>query len=101
MKITQAIKLAQQHVYPARFGDLWVVSMPHKTIDGPRTHSLPRDYRGALLQTTSSRAELALELLGYGFETQYRASQDIYSGENWKTVVRKYHDENTRRGDKP
>lgn len=91
MKITRALKTAQAHVYPIRHGRQWVVTMPWKDIDGPTTHSQPRDYRGALLRSASTRAELALELLGYDFETQCRASQDVYAGMDWKLAVRKYH----------
>lgn len=91
MKITQAMKAAQSHVYTIRFVNQWVVTMPCKDIGGPTTHSSPRSYREALLRSAIARAELALELLGYDFETQCRAYGDVYAGMDWKSVVRKYH----------
>lgn len=88
MKITLALRMAQKHIYPIRFVNQWVVTMPWRDIDGPTQHSQPVPYRRAQIDAAQYRAQLALELMGYNYDTQWRASQRVYEGADWRAVVR-------------
>lgn len=89
MKITKALMLAQNNIYPIRFGSQWVVTKPWEDVGGPSQHGSPTNYRRAQLDARMLRAELALKLMGFAYGYQYKAIQDVCDGADWRDVVRK------------
>lgn len=90
MKITEALKIANDSVSMFRQGNDWVVSMPFRD-DIPRgatTHSRSLDYAAARQRVKESKARVAAVLLGiYGdFETDSAFCADPF--QDWKKVVR-------------
>lgn len=89
MKITEALKTAQAHVFPIRHGSQWVIASPWRDIGGPTTHSVPMTYHQALLSTACKRAALAVRLMGGNTDdTAWACTAIEYLGDDWRAVVR-------------